>query len=103
MRQSLNPAEHIYAAVNRQDYNGKPDGGWQPQERMSIDWAYHSYTTSPTYLNHSDPITGRLLPGYQADLMLLDIHPQEVSKAELHKIRVDATWYSGKKIFDRYN
>ena len=99
----LNPAEHIDAAVNRTDLKGKPDGGWQPQEKLSVDEAFYSYCTTPAYINHSDKNTGRLIPGFQADLMLLDKHPHEVQPNELNRIKVDALWYKGQEVFNRYN
>lgn len=99
----LKPHEHIFAAVNRTNDNGEPEGGWQPQEKISIDEAYESYCTIPAYVKHSDEDTGRLLPGYQADLMLLEQHPVEAGKTSLNKIKVDALWYKGKMVFDCYH
>lgn len=99
---ALNPAEHIHAAVNRTDRFGKPDGGWQPQERMTIDEAFNSYCATPAYLNHSAKETGRLIPGYQADLMLLEAHPYEVDSSRLDQIKVDNLWYKGKMVYNRY-
>lgn len=99
---SLNPLDHIFAAVNRTDHEGKPVGGWQPQERLTIDEAFRSYCTTPAYINHSEKVTGRLLPGFSADLMLLDKHPHECDVAGLNKIKVDALWCAGKQVFDRY-
>ena len=100
---SLNPHEHIFAAVNRTNDMGEPKGGWQPQEKISIDEAYESYCTTPAYVNHTDKDTGRLLPGYQADMMLLEQHPIEAGNALLNKIKVDALWYKGEMVFDRYD
>ena len=99
----LNPMEHIHAAVNRTDSEGQPEGGWQPQEKITIDAAFNSYTATPAWINHSDELTGKLLPGYQADLMVLDQHPHEISPDELDQMRVDALWYRGKMVFDRYD
>ena len=99
----LNPHEHIFTAVNRTNGNGEPRGGWQPQEKISINEAYESYCTTPAFLNHSDKETGRLLPGFQADLMLLEQHPEEAGKTALNKIKVDVLWYKGKQVFDRYD
>ncbi len=98
----LNPQEHIFAAVNRTNGIGEPEGGWQPQEKLSIDEAYESYCTTPAFVNHSDKVTGRLLPGYQADLMLLDQHPVEVGAKFINQIKVDALWFRGKMVFNRY-
>lgn len=99
----LNPHEHIFTAVNRTNDNGEPEGGWQPQEKITVDEAYESYCTTPAYINHSDQNTGRLLPGYEADLMLLEENPSEIDKTALNKLKVDALWYKGKMVFDRYD
>ncbi|MTI20991.1 amidohydrolase [Fulvivirga sp. RKSG066] len=99
----LNPLEHIYASANRTNYQGEPKGGWQPQEIMSVDHAFESYCATPTYINHSDSYTGRLLPGYNADLILLEEHPNECPKEELHNLKVDNVWHRGKLVYDRYN
>ncbi|MEZ5058400.1 MAG: amidohydrolase [Saprospiraceae bacterium] len=98
----LNPLEHIFAAINRTDMSGEPKGGWQAQEKLTIDQAFESYSTTPAYINHSDEYTGKLLPGYQADLILLDRHPHEIGPEEVHLIKVDATWYKGGLVFRRY-
>jgi len=98
----IDPMEHIYAAVNRTNSIGEPKGGWQPQEKITIDKAFESYSTTPTYLNHSEKYTGRLLPGFNADLMLLEEHPTECEPGQLNKLRVDAAWHKGKQIFNRY-
>ncbi len=99
----LNPLEHIHAAVNRTDHKGEPEGGWQPQEKISVDEAFESYTATPAYINHSDKFTGKLLPGYQADLMLLDRHPNDIDPKDIGQLRVDALWYRGRLVFDRYD
>lgn len=99
----LNPHEHIFSAVNRTDDNGEPKGGWQPQEKISINDSCESYCTTPAFLDHSEEITGKLLPGYQADLMLLEQHPGETNTTSINKIKVDALLYKGRLVFDRYD
>jgi len=39
-----NPLLGIYAAVTRQDNQGKPSGGWYPEERVSRFDAFKMYT-----------------------------------------------------------
>ena len=34
---SVNPIDSAYIAVNRKDLNGWPEGGWYPEERLTID------------------------------------------------------------------
>ncbi|QCK14595.1 amidohydrolase [Mangrovivirga cuniculi] len=99
----LNPMEHIFSSVNRTDDNGNPEGGWQPQEKITIDQAFHSYCTSPCFLNHTEKSSGRLLPGFDADIILLEENPHEVESISLNKLKVDAVWHKGTQVFDRYD
>jgi len=34
--ESLDPAGNIYCAVTRKDYDGFPEGGWMPEQRLSV-------------------------------------------------------------------
>jgi len=34
----------VYTAVTRMGLNGKPEGGWQPQQRIDVATALHGYT-----------------------------------------------------------
>jgi predicted amidohydrolase YtcJ len=42
--ETLNPFYGIYSAVTRQDPLGKPDGGWYPEQRMTLQEALRGYT-----------------------------------------------------------
>lgn len=97
----LNPHHHIFAAVNRTTFEGEPKGGWQPHEKLTVDQAYHAYCTTPAYLSFDEDTTGQLMPGFNADLMLLDRHPKEVDSTELKDIKVDALWREGELVFHR--
>ncbi|MCA1053941.1 amidohydrolase [Rossellomorea aquimaris] len=99
---SLNPFEGIFAAVNRTDLKGKPSGGWQPQEKLTVNEAFRGYTSVPTLIELNEMNNhGRLMTGERADFLLLDQHPLEVEKSRLHEIGVVETWFSGEKVFER--
>jgi predicted amidohydrolase YtcJ len=97
---SIDPFEGMFAAVNRTDLSGKPDGGWQPQEKLTVNEAYRGYTSMPTLIELNETHnSGTISEGERADFILLDRHPLEVSRDELNSIRVVETWHDGKKVY----
>jgi predicted amidohydrolase YtcJ len=82
-----NPFAGIHAAVTRQDANDLPEGGWYPEERLTVEEAVRAYTESAARSAPYLPgVTGTLTPGSVADLLVLDrdiftIPPQEIKDA----------------------
>jgi predicted amidohydrolase YtcJ len=71
--ESLNPLEGIYAAVARRDRAGELEGGWYPEERISVAKAVHGYTMGPAYASagqegraRSRRASGRIWSCYRA-------------------------------------
>ena len=82
-----NPLWGIHAAVTRQNREGAPEGGWYPQERLSVAAAVEAYTLGPAIAIGQAHQQGRLAPGYLADFVVLDrdifiISPQEIANAQ---------------------
>lgn len=96
----VNPFEHIFAAVNRANHDGHPQGGWIPDERMDIDTALNGYIETPAYLEFMEQEKGIIKQGALADFILLDKHPDDISAKEIHQTKIQQTWLAGKKIFD---
>ncbi|WP_181348413.1 amidohydrolase [Thalassobacillus sp. CUG 92003] len=92
---SLNPLETVFVAVNRTDLSHQPEQGWMPQEKISIDEAFRGFFTTPAELEFRERSKGKLAPGYQADFVLMDRHPQLVDPDELKDVRVLATYHRG--------
>ena len=59
-------------AVNRQTVTGHPDGGWLPGERLTVTDAIEAYTAGSAWAAHAEHRRGRIAPGYDADLAVLD-------------------------------
>jgi len=66
-----NPLHGIYAAAERKTVNGKPEGGWVPQERISRELALRAYTVNNAYAAGMEDEKGRVQPGMLADLTVL--------------------------------
>ena len=93
------PWAGLAAAITRQDENGQPYGGWQPQERVTREDALAAYTTGAAYAGFAETRFGRLAPGLRADFILVDRDPLMASSSELRATRVLETWVGGQKVW----
>ncbi|RWZ60336.1 amidohydrolase [Halobacillus fulvus] len=98
---ALNPFVSIFTAINRTDMKGNPEGGWMPQEKLSMEESYKGFTMVPAELEYQEKKKGRIEAGYQADFVLLSEYPNEVDASNVHKIQVEETWFRGKQVYKR--
>lgn len=70
--ETLDPFAGIYAAVSRQDVDGEPAGGWNPDQRLSVKEAVELYTEGGAYASFEERRKGALAPGMLADLAVPD-------------------------------
>ncbi|MCP4723637.1 MAG: amidohydrolase [bacterium] len=70
--ESNNPMLGIYAAVTRQDKEGYPEGGWFPEQRMTIEEAVKGFTIWAAYGAFQENILGSIEVGKLADFTVLD-------------------------------
>jgi predicted amidohydrolase YtcJ len=96
--ESPNPFYGLHAAITRQDKANQPDGGWFPEESMTAEEAFASFTIDAAYAGHQDAILGTLEPGKKADFILLDQDIFAISPTEIWKTQVLETWVEGKKV-----
>ncbi len=85
--ESINPYQTLYAAVSRQDTDGDPQGGWQPQEKLSMAAAIRCHTYESAYAEFAEKEKGTIAVGMFADLVvhsrdLLTIEPKEILTTE---------------------
>ncbi|WP_446666443.1 amidohydrolase [Flexivirga sp. B27] len=70
--EEANPFHGIHAAVTRQRGDGTPDGGFQPNERITVAEAIAGYTTGPAKLTGTADRRGTLTAGMLADFIAVD-------------------------------
>ena len=97
--ESPNPFPGLSAAINRQDLNGQPPGGWRPQERVSLAQALDGFTRSAAYAGFAESRIGSLEPGKWADFIIVDRDPAKVDAQALARTQVLETWVAGKKVW----
>ncbi|HEU5277757.1 MAG TPA: amidohydrolase [Gaiellaceae bacterium] len=85
--EELAPWAGIVAAVTR---------AWHPEQRLTLDEALLATTVNPAWLAHDEHRRGKLLPGYLADLVVLDRDPYELEPEELPGVEIVATMLGGR-------
>jgi predicted amidohydrolase YtcJ len=93
---TLNPWLGVQNAVTRQTRDGKPEGGWQPQERLSLEDAIRGYTLGAAFAGRREKTEGSLEPGKLADLIILSQDLFKIKPSEIAKTEVMLTMIGGK-------
>ncbi|HLG13299.1 MAG TPA: amidohydrolase [Blastocatellia bacterium] len=97
--ETLNPFYGIYAAVTRQDPEGRPEGGWYPGERMTLQEALRGYTIEAAYSEFEEREKGSIEKGKLADLIVISKDITKVAPKEMLTIRVLKTIIGGEIVY----
>jgi predicted amidohydrolase YtcJ len=92
------PLLGMYAATTRQTLDGKPAGGWFPEERVDLETALRAYTVNNAWAAGEETLKGRLAPGLLADLVVLERNPFAAGPAALKDARVILTIVGGRVV-----
>lgn len=93
-----NPFFGLYSAVTRMDHEGKPIGGWHPEEALTRKEALRTFTLDAAYSGFQEDMLGSLEPGKWADFILIDRDYFEIPESEIWQINVLETWVAGRKV-----
>ncbi|MGW9307308.1 amidohydrolase [Saccharomonospora azurea] len=98
---SENPFEGWHAAVTRTDKEGKPVGGWYPDQAMTVAEGLRAFTLDAAHAAHQERVLGSLEPGKWADFVLVDQNPFELEQGRaLWQTTVLQTWVGGRRVGD---
>ena len=98
--ESVDPRLGLYAAVTRQDRDGQPPGGWQPDQRLSAAEAVRGFTADAAWAGRDEKEVGQLAPGLRADFVILDEDPLAVPAAQLDDLHIRSTWVDGQPVYE---
>ncbi len=96
---TLNPWEGLQTAVTRQTAEGKPAGGFVPEQRLSVAEAIQGYTLDAAFAGRREKSEGSIEPGKAADLIVVS---QDLFAMDPHKIsetKVILTMVGGRVVF----
>jgi predicted amidohydrolase YtcJ len=68
---------------------------WQPEQAVTVEEALVASTVAPAWLARDERRRGKLLPGFFADLVVLDRDPLACEPDELREVEVVATMLGG--------
>jgi len=91
--EELDPLAGICAGVLR-TIDERP--AWHPEQAVTVEQALIASTVNPAWLAGDERRRGKLLPGYLADLVVLDRDPLACEPEELRDVRVEATMVGGR-------
>lgn len=95
----MHPKYLIYAAVTRQTLTGEPEGGWFPEERISVEEALRAYTIENARAAFEGGRRGSLKAGKLADVTVFDLNMMKVPPADILRTEVTHTVVGGKIVF----
>ena len=96
-----NPWQGIYAVVTRKDLGGTPDGGWYPENCISVYEALRMYTVNAAYSSYEEDIKGSITEGKLADFVVLDEDIFAMDAEKIKEIQVRSTYLGGKCVYER--
>ncbi len=96
----ISPFRGLYACVTRELPSGGPPGGWQPQEKISLEDCIRAYTSGSAYAEFSEGKKGELKPGEFADFVVLSADLTKIPPSEFTKVRVLRTVIGGRIVYE---
>lgn len=99
--ESPNPYENIYCAVTRQDLEGKPEGGFNTHQCLTVEESMKAYTLNGAYASYEEDIKGSLEVDKLADFTVLSDNIFEVKKSDIKNIKSIMTVMGGRIVYDK--
>jgi len=95
----MDPLVGIYTALTREGLDGKPEGGWIPEQRIDLATAIRGYTLNCAYANFVEQNRGSLVAGKYADMIMLSDNLFELSPEKIKDAHVLWTMVGGKEVY----
>ncbi len=95
----ITPFRGLFACVTRELPTGGPQGGWQPQQKISIDDCIRAYTSGSAYGEFMEGKKGELKAGEFADFIVLSKDLTKVDPSEYVNTKVLRTVVGGRTVY----
>ena len=92
----INPIASFYASISRKTLNGNPEGGYEPNQKMSRLEALKSYTINAAYGAFEEKIKGSIEVGKYADFTVFSKNIMTIPEDEILNTKIVYTIINGK-------
>jgi predicted amidohydrolase YtcJ len=99
--EDVSPIRNFHATVTRQDENGNPPGGFDPDQKLTRAEALRTMTLDAAYGSFEEGTRGSIAPGRLADLVVLSRDILAIPDRDLLKTEVDLTIVNGRVLHER--
>ncbi len=97
--EQIDPMSGLYAAVTRRTPSGLPEGGWNPEQRLTPAEALRAHTLGSAYSSGEESIKGSLEAGKLADFVVLSKDPLTGPPELFLETQIEATVVGGKLVY----
>jgi predicted amidohydrolase YtcJ len=97
----ISPMRGLYACVTRELPDGGPPGGWQPQEKISLQDCIRAYTSGSAYAEFAEGKKGELKTGAYADFIVLSDDLTKTPPSQFTKVSVLRTVVGGRTVYQK--
>lgn len=97
----LNPIASFYASVSRKTLKGTPEGGYEPDQKMTREQALRSYTLDAAYGAFEEDIKGSITIGKLADFTIYDQDIMQVPEDKLMETKIAMTIFDGEVVYEK--
>ena len=96
----FNPMEGVYAAIERkQPWDGYPESGFVPEQRITLAQALQAYTYGSAYVENFEDRIGTLRSGKLADVVIMDRNLFAATPEEILQAKPLYTFIDGKPVY----
>ncbi|WP_297691258.1 amidohydrolase [uncultured Eudoraea sp.] len=97
----LNPIASLYASISRKTLKGTPEGGYEPEQKMTREQALRSYTLDAAYGAFEEDIKGSITVGKLADFTIYSQDLMTVAEEEFLNTEIAMTIFDGKVVYTK--
>jgi len=97
----LSPIASLYASISRKTLKGTPEGGYEPEQKMTREQALRSYTLDAAYGAFEEDIKGSITVGKLADFTIYSQDLMTVAEEEFLNTEIAMTIFDGKVVYTR--
>jgi hypothetical protein len=97
----LNPIASLYASISRKTLKGTPEGGYEPEQKMTREQALRSYTLDAAYGAFEENIKGSITAGKLADFTIYNQDIMTVPENQFLETEIAMTIFNGDVVYKK--